>query len=129
MSLIYTNSQPLYNAQKNKEYINVTDIHQQSTMPLELKKKEILKNRFSGKKNVQTCFTYVTPSVPMGFLKNVQPIWFSRLGSYSFNIYVICIINIYEQELNIIYIDGLNFIKSCIKNLQNLSFVLYLNQS
>ena len=32
MLLIYTDSQPLYNAQKKtKEHINVTDIHQQST--------------------------------------------------------------------------------------------------
>ena len=28
-------------------------------------------------------FTYVTPRVPMGSLKKFQPIWFSRLASFS----------------------------------------------
>ena len=77
MLLIYTSSQPLYNAQKNKEYINVTDIRQQSTMPLEFLKK-IEKNRFSEKKT----FKLFSPMLPPGF-PWVSSKMFSCLASYS----------------------------------------------
>ena len=75
MLLIYTNSQPLYNAQKNKDYTNVTDIHQQSTMPLELKKRNFKKSIF-GKKT----FKLVSPMLPPVF-PWVSSKMFSQFGS------------------------------------------------
>ena len=93
MLLIYTSSQPLYNAQKNKEYINVTDIRQQSTMPLEFLKK-IEKNRFSEKKR-SNFFHLCYPQGSHGFPQKCSAVWPAIV-----NTYVICIINTYEQRAN-----------------------------
>jgi len=48
-------------------------------MPVELKKNFEYGEKIYFEKNV-------TPGIPKGSLEKVQPIWFSRLASYWYNI-------------------------------------------